>query len=157
MRLLLCTIACVLFLQPAWADASADEEAVWALEEAYWVYVRNNDLDGYRTLWDERFVGWPSFSDKPLGKKNITDWIPPLHADRSRVYDYKLKREAVRSFGEVVVAHYLYRDVYRSADTGEVVEENEFRRITHTWQRRGDSWQIVTGMSASWIGAEAGN
>jgi hypothetical protein len=30
------------------------------------------------------------------------------------------------------------------------VKENAPRRITHTWQRRGDSWQIITGMSATY-------
>lgn len=154
MRIILILFCHLVVLPSAWADAAADEKAVWAMEEAYWVYVRNNDLDGYLTLWDERFVGWPSFSENPLGKNDIASWIPPLHADTKRAYDYELKRQAVRSFGDVVIAHYLYRDIYRLAETGDVVEKGNFRRITHTWQRRGDTWQIVTGMSASWIGAE---
>ena len=62
-------------------NAEESEAAVWQLEEAYWRYVKANDLEGYRTLWDERFVGWPGFAEHPVGKANITDWIPPLHAD----------------------------------------------------------------------------
>ena len=149
--LLVFTLAFV--VTPIFADEVADEDAVWKLEEAYWEYVKNNDTDGYRSLWDERFVGWPGFSKSPLGKKNIADWIGPLHADPSLVYEYELTKGAVRSFGDIVVVHYLVRDYLRSSETGE--ETNiALDRITHTWQRRGDSWQIVTGMSGSWIGED---
>ncbi|MGK2926992.1 MAG: nuclear transport factor 2 family protein [Lysobacterales bacterium] len=143
----------VLFFLPLAAsarDLTPDETAVWQLEEAYWQYVKANDLDGYRALWDERFVGWPSFSERPLGKANIADWIPPLHEDPARAYDYRLQQEAVRAFGDSVAAHYLFWHIWRDAKTGAVVQEEGPRRITHTWQRRGDSWQIITGMSASY-------
>ena len=132
------------------AGPAEDKTAVWQLEEDYWEYVKQQDLDNYRSLWDERFVGWPNFSPHPLGKEDITDWIPPLHSDPERVFDYELKREAVRSFGDIVVAHYLLKLIFRDAQTGDVTEEGNWRRITHTWQRRGDRWQIVTGMSASY-------
>ena len=132
---------------------SADESTVWALEEAYWAYVKANNIDGYRSLWDERFVGWPGFSRQPVGKNSIHHWIAPLHENPSRAYDYRLTQEAVRSFGaDIVVAHYLVRGFFRSVDTGEIVESGSVSRITHTWQRRGDTWQIVTGMSGTLIG-----
>lgn len=131
-------------------DLTSDEAAVWHLEEAYWQYVKANDLDSYRTLWDENFVGWPSFAERPLGKANIADWIPPLHEDPARLFDFRLQKEAVRAFGDSVVAHYLVWESWRDAGTGAVVKEDAPIRITHTWQRRGDSWQIVTGMSASY-------
>jgi len=131
-------------------DLTPDETAVWHLEEAYWQYVKANDLDGYLTLWDERFVGWPSFSPRPAGKANISDWIPPLHEDPERLYDYRLQKEAVRAFGDVVVVHYLAWDIWRDAKTGAIVEEDGPYRLTHTWQRRGDTWQIITGMSATY-------
>ncbi|RPH93072.1 MAG: nuclear transport factor 2 family protein [Lysobacterales bacterium] len=148
-------VLCVLLLLPALGaaremNAEESEAAVWQLEEAYWRYVKANDLEGYRTLWDERFVGWPGFAEHPVGKANITDWIPPLHADPDRLYDYRVQKEAVRAFGDSVVVHYFYWESRRDAKTGAVVQENEPRRITHTWQRRGDSWQIITGMSATY-------
>ena len=152
MRVVTVVFLCIVIWLPAWSDEAADEEAVWALEEAYWVYVKNNDIDGYRTLWDEDFVGWPGFSATPLEKNNIADWIPPLHENPSRKFNYELTREAVRSFGDSVVAHYLVRGFYRSAETGEELENRRISRITHTWQRRGDTWQIITGMSGTWIG-----
>lgn len=144
-------LGCLISL-PAWADQAADEEAVWNLEEAYWGYVKKNDIDGYLTLWDERFVGWPGFSETPMGKESIHEWILPLHENESETYDYELTREAVRSFGDVVVVHYLVSDFFRSARTGVIVRQLDSYRITHTWQRRENGWQIITGMS----GAQAG-
>ena len=102
---------------------TADEQAVWDLEESYWQYVKSNDIPGYLTLWDDRFVGWPGFSKAPLEKDHIGDWIAPLHSDSALVYDYKLTRGAVRSYGDVVATHYLVEGFYRSSDTGEIVEE----------------------------------
>ena len=132
---------------------SADESAVWALEEAYWESVKANDIEGYRTLWDERFVGWPGFSRQPLGKDSIHHWIAPLHENPSRTYDYRLTQEAVRAFGpDIVVAHYLVRGFFRSVDTNEIVGSDRVSRITHTKQRRGNSRQILTGMYGTLVG-----
>ena len=137
------------FCARVWADEAADEQSVWRLEEAYWVAVKKNDIPRYLKLWDARFVGWPGFSEKPVDKSHIADWIAPLHKDPAKTYDYQLTREAVRSFGEVVVVHYLVKDFARSATTGAIVKQGDVYRITHTWQRRGDSWQIITGMSGA--------
>jgi hypothetical protein len=133
----------------AMADATSDEKAVWNLEETYWKYVKNNDIKGYLTLWDERFIGWPGFSQTPLEKANVADWIPALHKNPAERYDYELTPKAIRSFGDVVVVHYLLHDFYRSSTTGEVIRSLDEHRITHTWQRRGDTWQIITGMSGA--------
>ena len=153
MRKLL-VLASFLLLSPAisFSDTDADVLAVWQLEEAYWEYVKTNDLEGYRTLWDERFVGWPGFSDDPVGKTEIADWIVPLHTNPNERYEYELTRKAVRAFGDVVVVHYLVRDFFRDAESGEMVREPDTYRITHTWQRRGDTWQIITGMSGAQTG-----
>jgi hypothetical protein len=49
-----------------------------------------------------------------------------------------------------IAVHYLFWDIWRDAQTGAVVKEEGPLRITYTCQRRGDSWQIITGMSASY-------
>jgi hypothetical protein len=150
MRKIFVTILLSLFVSaPLWCDSVADEKSVWNLEEAYWKYVKNNDVKGYSTLWDDRFIGWPGFSKEPMGKAHIGDWIAPLHKNPAEKYDCELTPKAVRSFGDVVVTHYLVHDFYRSASTGEIVRQSDQYRITHTWQRRGESWQIITGMSSA--------
>jgi hypothetical protein len=90
-------------------ELSKDEQTVWKLEIAYWEHVKYNDIPAYRSLWDERFVGWPSFSEKPLGKKNIHEWIAQYHSDPSKRPDYELTLGSVRAYGNVVAAHYLVR------------------------------------------------
>ena len=131
------------------ADMTADEQAVWKLEEQYWVYVAKSDLDGYLTLWDERFVGWPSFSPSPVGKGGIGSWVRPLHSDPEQKFEYTLEQKAVRSFGaDVVAVHYLAKQRWVSVKTGQVTR-SEWSRITHTWQKRGNTWVIITGMSSA--------
>jgi len=148
-RLLL--LASLLLVVPAisFAEPDADVLSVWQLEEAYWEYVKADDLEGYRSLWDERFIGWPGFSDGPVGKAEIADWIVPLHANPKERYDYELTKKAVRAFGDVVVTHYLVRDFFRDAESNKIVRELDTYRITHTWQRRGGKWRIITGMSGA--------
>ena len=71
------TIALFLaFAAPTFGQTSATKEAqIWQLEKAYWEYVKANDLEKYRALWHENFVGWPFVSSAPVRKDHITDWI----------------------------------------------------------------------------------
>jgi hypothetical protein len=42
----------------AFAEEFAKDEAqIWNLEKAYWEYVKTNDLEKYRALWHDNFVG----------------------------------------------------------------------------------------------------
>jgi hypothetical protein len=56
-------------------DSANHEQDIWNLEKAYWEYVKANDLEKYRALWHENFVGWPFVSSAPVRKDHITDWI----------------------------------------------------------------------------------
>ena len=38
-------------------NPAKEEAQVWELEKAYWEYVKANDLEKYRELWHENFVG----------------------------------------------------------------------------------------------------
>ena len=49
-------------------NSAKDEAQVWELEKAYWEYVKANDLEKYRALWHENFVGWPFVSPAPVTK-----------------------------------------------------------------------------------------
>ncbi|MFZ1742815.1 MAG: nuclear transport factor 2 family protein [Pontixanthobacter sp.] len=127
---------------------TTDEEAVWALEHDYWRYAEIADNEAYLALWDDSFVGWPGGSELPTGKSNIDSWIGELHADPTRRIKFWIKPMASAQFGDVVVVHYRYGGNWFDVETGEAVESFGEGRITHTWQRRGNSWQIITGMSA---------
>jgi hypothetical protein len=49
-------------------DSAKEEAQVWNLEKAYWEYVKGNDLEKYRALWHEDFVGWHLSVQRPSGK-----------------------------------------------------------------------------------------
>jgi hypothetical protein len=130
-------------------DRSKDEQAVWELEESYWRYAKDNDTVSYRNLWDDRFIGWPGLSEPPADKIHVSDWIAYLHENPdSVVWEYELKNKTVRSFGDVVVVQYYGRTFFRSKITMDTIKDEDFFRIWHTWQRKGKTWQIITGMSA---------
>lgn len=151
-------ISLCLLTTPATAQQmNADEEAVWALEEAYFVYVENNDIDGYKTLWDERFVGWPGGTLTTAEKSNIADWIAKLHDEVSNP-KFEITKHAVRSFGDIVVTHYNFTLYSIDPETGNsILVEDEYwsaKKITHTWRRNGDTWQIITGMAGDYPPSE---
>jgi len=50
----------IVFATASFGQNAANNEAeVWNLEKAYWEYVKNSDLEKYRALWHEDFLGWP--------------------------------------------------------------------------------------------------
>jgi len=127
---------------------SAEECQVWHQEEAYWKYAAANDVEGYRALWHEDFVGWGDGSEAPLGKAHVGDWIPGLHADSTKRWSYELRPMSVRSYGDGVVAtQYAETDYFTDVASGKKTT-NGWGKITHTWKRFGDRWLIITGMAA---------
>lgn len=146
MRKLLFAVLLMLCASAAFAQKSADEDAVWKLEHAYWENVKALDLVSYRALWHPNFVGWPSVSAEPQRKDHITDWIA-LYTDKGlHLGSYSLKPAASQATGDIVVTHYWLTSVWMDKDGH---GEPHTGRITHTWVRVGTGWQIIGGMSAA--------
>ena len=79
----------------AFAQNSVENEAqVWQLEKAYWEYVKANDLDKYRALWHENFLGWPFISSTPVRKDHITDWITTNTSKGIKLRSYSIEQLA---------------------------------------------------------------
>ena len=133
-------------IAPLVRAAPNDETQVWNLEKSYWEYVKANDLEKYRTLWHEQFLGWPSSSATPLGKEHITDWITRNTSKGVTLQSYEIEQLAMRATGDIAVAHYRINLQW----TGPKPTDNETEnlRIHHTWIRTGDTFQIIAGMSA---------
>jgi ketosteroid isomerase-like protein len=129
------------------ANPSKDDAQIWSSEKAYWEYVKANDLEKYRSLWHEDFVGWPSVSSNPLGKSHITDWITNQTSKGLKLQSYSIEPLAVRVTGDVAIDHYRIKLRWARAGTGEGAGP-EATRITHTWIRVNGRWQILGGMSA---------
>ena len=131
----------------AFAQNSVENETqVWQLEKAYWEYVKANDLDKYRALWHENFLGWPFISSAPVRKDHITDWITANTSKGIRLHSYAIEQLAVQVTGEVAVDYYRINATWANGEGAKV--RTDRLRITHTWIRTGNTWQIIGGMSS---------
>jgi hypothetical protein len=124
-----------------------DETQVWDLEKAYWEYVKANDLQKYRDLWHERFLGWPYVSAAPVGKDRITDWITANTSQGLKLRSYSIDQLGIRVTSDIAINHYRIKAIWAKGDKAEVVRTDGLR-ITHTWLRTHGTWQIIGGMSA---------
>ena len=126
-------------------DLAPDEAAVWALENVYYQSVLNNDPDTYLSLFHEDSIGWPAMDPLPKGRDKVSQWIAAVNADPAKRWGYKIDLLAIQSFGEVVVVHYRLREFFLSATTSEELSSDEYR-ISHSWLRVDDTWQVISGM-----------
>ena len=125
------------------ADATR-VSAVWAREDEYWRDVKTGDVEHYRTLWHEQFVGWPCDEEHPLRKASIGDWVGKVR-DKHLAVAAELTHEGAQDFGDVVVVHYSFTRVDTYPD-GHEEGRGARRKITHTWMKVGNDWQIIGGM-----------
>jgi len=123
-----------------------NQARVWNLEKAYWEYVKANDLEKYRALWHEDFLGWPLVSSTPIRKDHITDWITSNAARGLKLASYSIEQLAIQVSGPVAINH--YRVKLNWATSGGAEARTDALRITHTWIRTNGTWQIIGGMSA---------
>ncbi len=141
------TLIFLLLASTAFAQNSAKDEArVWQLEKAYWEYVKANDLEKYRALWHENFLGWPFISSAPVRKDHITDWITANTSKSIKLQSYSIEQLAVQVTGDVALDYYRINATWANGEGAEV--RNDRLRITHTWIRTGGTWQIIGGMSS---------
>ncbi|MGE5326212.1 MAG: nuclear transport factor 2 family protein [Deltaproteobacteria bacterium] len=132
-------------LRAAMPPASEDEQTVWKLERAYWVYVEKDDLSGYQALWHEKFLGWPYSSPAPVRKERITDWITSQTGKGMTFRTIELKPAGMDFTGDIAVACYWVTYQWLGRDGKGPTYS---MRITHTWVREGAKWLIIGGMSA---------
>jgi hypothetical protein len=124
--------------------ASKNEQTLWKLEQDYFRYVEDNNLQGYLGLWNKDFLGWPSVNAAPVQKDHITDWITAQTSKGLAFKSIELKPAAIQITGDVGVTCYWI--------TFKWIDKNgsgatRLLRITHTWLRNGKDWQIIGGMS----------
>jgi len=86
--------------------ATADEEIVWKLEQSYWEYVKALEVAGYKNLWHENFLGWPSTAPAAMGKDHIADWLEEDRGARNTLQCYKLEPAGFTPVGDGAVTHY---------------------------------------------------
>ncbi len=110
-------------------------DGVWAEEEMYWNYFARGDDAGYRTLFHERFAGWPCGQEKPV--------FAPIPLPQGAKVSYALLDKASTGGPGLVIVY--YRAVIRS-EYPDGRSEATVRRFTHTWIQTGNVWKILGGM-----------
>jgi ketosteroid isomerase-like protein len=126
-------------------NSATNESQIWRLEKAYWEYVKDNDLEKYRALWHENFLGWPFVSPAPVRKDHITDWITASTSKGITLRSYSIEQLAIQVTGDIATDYYRINATWAN---GAVVERTDRLRITHTWIRTHETWQIIGGMSS---------
>ena len=93
--------------EPVAQRLSSQQEEVWKAEQNYFRYLQAKDLQGFMSLWDENFLGWPDYSDVPFGKKDIESGVAAefQNVQQSARSLPAPKPEAVAVFGDVAVTH----------------------------------------------------
>ena len=109
-------------------------------------YVKANDLEKYRVLWHESFVGWPFVSSAPVRKDHITDWITANTSKGIKLQSYSIEQLAIHVTGKIAINYYRIRANWANDEGTEA--KTDTLRIMHTWIRAGATWQIIGGMSA---------
>jgi ketosteroid isomerase-like protein len=128
-------------------EMTAEQRAVWHLEEVYWRAVQAGDVETYLTLWHPDFAGWPCFAWEPSDKSRIGDWVRDIR-DNHWKFTYQLKPYEVRLYGDVATVLYAAEYV---TDFGDGTQSGAglWRKFTHTWKMTDGRWQIITGMCAA--------
>jgi ketosteroid isomerase-like protein len=141
------TTILLLFALAAFTQASSrNEQDIWKLEKAYWEYVKANDLEKYRGLWHDNFLGWPFVSSAPVRKDHITDWITANTSKGIKLQSYSMEQLAIHVTGDIAMNYYRISATWANRESAKV--RTDRLRITHTWTRTHGTWQIIGGMSA---------
>jgi len=142
------TIALFLaFAAPTFGQTLATKEAqIWKLEKAYWEYVKANNLEKYRVLWHENFLGWPFVNPAPVRKDHITDWITANTSKGISLHSYSIEQLAIQITADIALDYYRINVTWANSAGTEV--KTDRLRITHAWIRTHGTWQIIGGMSS---------
>jgi len=108
--------------------------------------VKANDLETYRGLWHDNFLGWPFVSSVPVRKDHITDWITVNTSEGIKLQSYSIEQLAIQLTGDTAMDCYRINATWANGEVAKV-RTAKFR-ITHTWIRTHGTWQIIGGMSS---------
>jgi hypothetical protein len=120
--------------------ATPEDEAVWALEDAYFAHLYAARHEQFRALLHPAFHGWPGAAPHPVDAEGSARFAAML-APEPIACSIAIEREGLTRTGAVAVTHFAIRVTL--AATGRVRRS----RITHTWVREDDGWLLLGGMS----------
>jgi Domain of unknown function (DUF4440) len=122
---------------------SLQQREVWNEEQNYFRYLQAKDLKSSMSLWDDNFVGWPDYRERPVRKVDIeSDTAAEFRSAQSDARPIPLpKPESISVYGDVAVTYYFWPEADESSPT--------IYRITHTWRKGPNGLRIIGGMSCA--------
>ena len=100
----------------------------------------------YKAAWTaEPFVYITSRRYTPRGQP--TTEIKLYTSKGVKLQSYSIEELAIRVTGDIAINHYRIKFVWTGAQSSD--NQTQALRITHTWLRTHDAWQIIGGMSAA--------
>jgi hypothetical protein len=138
-----------LFLVAAVATSQeipAGDPEVWKMEETYWRYVKEGDVERYTALLHSDFLGWACETAQPERIATIANWVNDVRVGKRRL-TYELKPHGIQRFGSVGLVQYSVRMIWDYPD-GKRTNTNDHWKFTHTWLRTPSGWRMLGGMCA---------
>ena len=123
---------------------SAEQQEVWAGEEAYWNFVANHDVDGFMALWDERFIGWPCGAPTTENYEGLRSVVADWFADVAAAGNETMIEPEAVIVDEQFAITYLAATTTSSSESG--ATEASTIKLVHTWRRTDAGWKIIGGM-----------
>jgi ketosteroid isomerase-like protein len=122
---------------------SPKQMEVWNEELNYFRYLQAKDLRSFMSLWDDNFVGWPDYSEHPLGKADIESGVAEeFRGAQPHAQPIPLPEpESIVVFGDVAVTYYFWPEA-------DGASANKYR-VTHTWRKGRKGWRIIGGMDCA--------
>lgn len=125
------------------AEPDGVEEEIWALEEAYFTNLYAADYDAVLAITHRRFLAWPRAAAQPIDKEGSARFMRQL-VSKPASCTVRIEREGIRVLGDVVLTQYTVNVNFSDTDAAAKTQSS---RITHTWVRENDRWQLLGGMS----------
>ena len=147
MKITLTILMVIVVIGPHSINASdSEQDAIWALEEAYWTYLKEGDLESWNDQWHNHYVGWPHDSKQPIHRNDVMTLNEQVFETlKPGTFWYRLLPGEVVIVGDVAVAHYMF-SWKATTKSGEKIYRAG--KVTHTWYREDHRWMILSGMSA---------
>ncbi|MHA2032899.1 MAG: nuclear transport factor 2 family protein [Candidatus Kariarchaeaceae archaeon] len=126
---------------------SPEQLEVWRLEELRVEYIKARDVENFRAMYHQDFIGWPSRVTSPVEHSDLGYRIIEAIEKGRELPQIRLRREAVQIFDNIAIVHYASSRSYLSESDDDTIGD-KWMKVTHTWMRVGVTWKIIGGMAA---------
>ncbi len=119
------------------------------MEENYWKYVFETNIEAYLNLWHDDFNGWPRAYETPIGKNKLDSVGEQIQSYSQMNWDYTIENMSVNPVDSSVIAIYSVNVNMQIPESADKVSKT--MRVIHVWKKQGQDWKIIGGMDTGFI------